>query len=54
MPTVNGHDKRLDPHRKPEHQTGLSPIEAPSEGVRPDLTTELIKRSARSPGQGNK
>ena len=30
MPTIHGSDKLLDPHRKPEHQTDLTPKNIPS------------------------
>ena len=30
MPTIHGSDKLLDPHRKPEHQTDLTPKNMPS------------------------
>ena len=28
MPTIHGHSKQLDPHRKPEHQTKIAPATA--------------------------
>ena len=42
MPTIHGHNKQLDPHRKPEHQVGLDPTPLPQ--TPPDRSSQTPSR----------